>query len=141
MKDMTEAEILIARGGLTGLVISVVSVSFGMVSAYIAGLWLFLQRAPIALRFIAFALLSFGLIFMGSITWGLHALLLGTDRAWSKLATTATDIPNFGDQRPEYLYGLSLYEASAALGVVAFAAIYMALAYMTFLYRWPDQHR
>ncbi len=140
VNEMTEAEILIVRGGLTGLVISIVSVSFGMISAYIAGLWLFLKRAPFALRFIAFALLSFGMIFMGAITWGLHALLLGTDRAWSKLSRTATDIPNFGDQRPEYLYGLSLYEASAALGVIAFAAIYLALAYMTFLYRWSD-HR
>jgi hypothetical protein len=35
---MVEADILVAWGGLTGLIISVVSVSFGMISAYIVGL-------------------------------------------------------------------------------------------------------
>lgn len=136
---MTEAEILVVRGGLTGLVISVVSVSFGMISAYIAGLWLFLKNAPFALRFLAFSLLSMGLVFMGALTWGLHALLLGSDRAWMKLKSTATEIPNFGGQRPDFLHGLSLYELSAALGFIAFGAIYLALAYMTFVYRWPHR--
>ena len=55
---MTEAEILVLRGGLTGLVISVVSVSFGMISAYIAGLWLFLKRAPFAFHHALFALMA-----------------------------------------------------------------------------------
>lgn len=136
---MTEAEILVLRGGLTGLVISVVSVSFGMISAYIAGLWLFLKRAPFALRLITFLLLTAGLLFMGAITWGLHELLLSTDRAWAKLSTTATEIVNFGGLRPDILQGLSLYEASAALGFIAFGGIYLALAYMTFGYRWRDE--
>lgn len=135
---MTEAEILVLRGGLTGLVISVVSVSFGMISAYIAGLWLFLKRTPFALRLLAFLLLTAGLVFMGAITWGLHELLLSTDRAWAKLPTTATEIPNFGGMRPAYLHGLTLYEASAAIGLLSFAGIYLALAYMTFGYRWRD---
>ncbi len=136
---MTEAEILLIRGGLTGLVISIVSVSFGMISAYIAGLWLFLRRAPTSLRFIAFSLLTFGLVFMGAVAWGLHALLLGTDRAWTRLGEKATRISDFGGDRPAYLQGLSLYEVSAALGLVAFVSIYLALAYMTFVYRWPTK--
>lgn len=133
---LTEAEILVLRGGLTGLVISVVSVSFGMISAYIAGLWLFLKNAPLSLRWIAFFLLTSGLTFMGAITWGLHELLLSTDRAWAKLETTTTEIADFGGSRPPYLAGLSLYEASAGLGFIAFAGIYLALGYMTFVYRW-----
>ena len=136
---MTEAEILVMRGGLTGLVISVVSVSFGMISAYIAGLWLFLKRSPFALRLITFLLLTAGLAFMGAITWGRHELLLATDRAWAKLPSTATEIANFGGMRPEILQGFTLYEASAALGFLAFAGIYLALAYMTFGYRWQDE--
>ncbi len=133
---MSEAEILVLRGGLTGLVISVVSVSFGMISAYIAGLWLFLKDAPFALRGLAFLLLTAGLAFMGAITWGLHELLLSTDRAWAKLGETATGITDFGGLRPPYLGGWSLYEASAGLGLASFASIYLALAYMTFFYRW-----
>lgn len=134
---MSEAEILAIRNDVTGLVVSVVSVSFGMISAYIAGLWLFLREAPISLRLLAFGLLSCGLAFMGALTAGLNGLLIGTDHAWAKLATRATDIESFGDVRPPWLYGLSLYEASAALGGLAFGAIYLALAYLTFVYKWP----
>jgi hypothetical protein len=134
---MSEADILNIRNDVTGLVVSVVSVSFGMISAYIAGLWLFLREAPLSLRLLAFGLLSCGLAFMGALTVGLNGLLVGTDHAWAKLATRATDIESFGDVRPPWLYGLSLYEASAALGGLAFGAIYLALAYLTFIYTWP----
>lgn len=134
---MSEAEIPGVRNDVTGLVISVVSVSFGMISAYIAGLWLFLREAPISLRLLAFGLLSCGLAFMGALTLGLNGLLIGTDNAWAKLTTRASDIESFGDARPPWLDGLSLYEASAALGALAFGAIYLALAYLTFVYRWP----
>ena len=72
---MSEADILSIRNELTGLVVSVVSVSFGMISAYIAGLWLFLREAPISLRLLAFALLSCGLAFMGALTLGLNDLV------------------------------------------------------------------
>ena len=58
---MTEADILAIRNDLTEIVISGVSVSFGMISAYIAGLWLFLKNAPFGLRALAFFMLSIGL--------------------------------------------------------------------------------
>lgn len=138
---MSEAEILSIRNDLTGLVLSVVSVSFGMISAYIVGLWLFLKDSPLVLRTISFALLSFGLAFMGGLTAGLNALLVGTERAWSTIRQPATGIASFGAERPEYLLGLSLYEVSAALGGVAFVAIYLALLYLTFCYTWPEQGR
>lgn len=134
---MTEAEILSVRSDLAALVISVVSVSFGMISAYIAGLWLFLREAPFALRLLAFVLLTAGLLFMGSFTWGLNDLLIGTDRAWAKLTHPATEISGFGNWRPEWLGGLTLYEASVVLGSFAFGAIYLSLGYLTFIYRWP----
>ncbi|MDQ8698004.1 hypothetical protein [Hyphomicrobium sp. LHD-15] len=136
---MTEGEILSIRNELIALVVSVVSVSFGMISAYIVGLWLFLKKAPVVLRLLAFLLLSCGLAFMGVLTGGLNALLLGTERAWSKLDKTSVEIPSFGSERPDFLYGLSLYEASAALGCVAFLAIYAALFFITFFYRWADE--
>jgi hypothetical protein len=136
---MSEAEILSIRNELTGLVISVVSVSFGMVSAYVVGLWLFLKDAPLALRTLTFLLLSCGLAFMGALTGGLNGLLIGTDRAWSKLGTTSVGIESFGAERPPILQGLSLYEASAILGGLAFGAIYIALFYFTFFYRWSEQ--
>lgn len=134
---MSEAEILSIRNELTGIVVSVFSVSFGMISAYIAGLWLFLREAPISLRLLAFTMLTFGLAFMGALTWGLNDLLVGTERAWSKLATHASEITGFGNAQPPWLHGLTLYEVAVLLGGVAFGAIYVSLAYLTFIYKWP----
>ena len=134
---MNEAEILSIRNELTGLVVSVVSVSFGMISTYIAGLWLFLREAPVSLRLLAFALLTCGLAFMGALTWGLNDLLVGTDRAWSKLVSPTSEISGFGNERPDWLLGFTLYGACVFLGSLAFGAIYLSLAYLTFVYRWP----
>lgn len=134
---MTEADILTVRNDLTEIVISVVSVSFAMISAYIAGLWLFLKDAPFGLRFLAFFMLSMGLAFLGALTAGVNDLLIGTETAWQKLPEKATGIPGFGSVAPDWLYGFTLYEAAAALGGLAFAGIYLALFYLTFLYRWP----
>jgi hypothetical protein len=134
---MTEADILSIRNELTALVVSVFSVGFAIISGYIVGLWLFLRSAPMSLRLLAFILLSCGLGFLGSLTIGLHELMLGTERAWSKLATTASEIPGFGSERPEWLHGLTLYEAAAGLGGLAFFMIYLALFFLTFCYRWP----
>jgi hypothetical protein len=108
-----------------------------MVSAYIVGLWLFLKRAPLILRGLSFVVFSFGLAFMGALTIGVHELLLGTERAWGKLGKTATEIPGFGSAPIEAL-GLTQYEAAAALGALAFAAIYLALFFLTFFYRWAE---
>ncbi len=135
---MSEGESLSIRNELTALGVSVVSVSFGLISAYIVGLWLFLRRAPFVLRFLSFALLTCGLAFMGALTGGLNGLLLGTERAWLKLPATSVEIASFGGERPDFLLGLSLYEASAVLGGAAFGAIYVALFYLTFFYRWSD---
>jgi hypothetical protein len=135
---MTEAEILSIRNELTGIVVSVVSVSFGMISAYIVGLWLFLKDAPLSLRAIAFILLSCGLAFMGGLTMGVNDLLLGTERAWKALGQNSIGVSSFGGETPAYLYGFTLYEAAALIGAIAFAAIFLALAYLTFIHRWRE---
>ncbi len=60
---------------------------------------------------------------MGALTVGIHELLLATERAWSKLGKTATEIPGFGSAEIER-WGLTQYQAAAALGAIAFLAIY-----------------
>lgn len=136
---MTEAEILSIRGDTAALVVSVVSVSFAMISAYIAALWLFLKDAPLTLRILSFVLLSCGLAFMGALTSGLNEILLGTERAWKALGENSVGIPGFGSEAPSYLYGLTMYEAAAATGLIAFVSIYLTLFYLTFFYRWPQK--
>ena len=136
---MSEAEILSIRNELTAMVLSVVSVSFGIVSAYIVGLWFVLRHAPFVLRALSFVVFSFGLAFMGVLTIGLHELLLGTERAWSKLSGTAVEITGFGSVQIDQLNGLTQYEAAAALGAAVFSAIYLVLFFLTFFYRWPAE--
>jgi hypothetical protein len=75
---------------------------------------------------------------MGIVMWGIHELLLGTDRAWLKLAKTASEFATFGGEKPDYLHGLTLYQGGALLGLLAFVLIYLALGYLTFWYRWGD---
>ena len=62
---MSEAEIVQALLASIQVVIGVFSMFFATVSAYIAGLYFFLNRAPLALRLLAFLLLSIGLVFLG----------------------------------------------------------------------------
>ena len=135
---MTEAEILSVRNEVTAIVVSVTGFSFTMISAYIAALWLFLKDAPFPLRALTFLLLSSGLAFMGVMSAGLNDLLLATETAWGKLAKTATGLPGFGNARPDYLMGFTMYDAAAILGTVTFGAIYLALFYLTFFYRWQS---
>ncbi len=134
---MTETDILTVRNDLTQIVISVTSVSFAMISGYLAGLWLFLKDAPLTLRLLAFFVLSVGLAFMGALTAGINDLMLGTERAWTGLASNSIGIKGFGSEAPDWLYGFTLYEAATLLGAIAFGAIYLALFYLTFFYRWP----
>jgi hypothetical protein len=136
---MTEVEILSVRNEVTAIVLSVTSFSFTMISAYIAALWFFLKDAPLSLRAMAFLLLTSGLAFMGVMSAGLNDLLLATETAWSKLSKTATELPGFGNARPDFLAGFTLYEAAAGLGTLVFIAIYLALFYLTFFYNWGDR--
>lgn len=135
---MTEADILTVRNDLTEIVISVVSVSFAMIAAYVVGLWLFLRKAPATLRVLAFFMLTIGLAFMGALTAGINDLMFGTEQAWAKLPATETSIRGFGSEAPAWLLGLTLYEAASVLGAIAFAAIYLVLFYLTFFYSWPE---
>lgn len=135
---MTEAEILQTRNDLTTILVSVVSVSFAMISAYIVALWAFLKTAPLTLRIVAFSLLSCGLAFLGGVALGVHHLLEGTERAWRKLESNSVGLGGFGDFRPSWGLGLSLYEMSAAAGAAAFGLIYLALMALTFFYHWRD---
>lgn len=119
-------------------VLSLVSTAFAIISAYIAGLYFFLSRAPIGLRIAGFSLLTISLIFLGMMALGLYGLLNGADVAWRDLANTASGVTSLGGERPEWFLGLSVAEASLSIGFLAFGAVYAALAYMTFVYRWAE---
>jgi hypothetical protein len=138
--DVTQLRIMAAD-----TVLSVVSIIFGIISAYITGLFFFLNRAPFMLRSLAFALLSIAIFFVGAIALAVSPVaggLVGPERAIDQSAAATISAIQRGDFTP----ALSLmdipvgYLAGLIIGLGLFAAVYVALLYMTFFYRWPKLH-
>ncbi|MFY0614505.1 MAG: hypothetical protein JXQ99_23445 [Hyphomicrobiaceae bacterium] len=147
---MTEAEILQLSFSANEAVASLFSIFFGMVSAYIAGLYFFINRAPATIKVIAFTLLTMGFLFIGQSMSGIELRILGLVRAWAELQQTATGISQLNNPMlpvpvRDLLNSYGVHVASyggTRLGIysgwVLSMLVYLALLYATFFYRWPD---
>ena len=146
---MTEAEILQLSFDANEAVASLFSIFFGVTSAYLAGLYFFIHKAPLTLKIIAFALLTSGFLFIGQAMSGIEIRIFGLIRAWQDLKQTTTGIPQLGnpllpvpvrDVLDYYGIQVMVYEG-VRLGSYAGWAVsllaYIALFYATFIYRWP----
>jgi hypothetical protein len=149
---MTEAEILQLSFNANEAVTNLFSIFFGMVSAYIAGLYFFIHKAPATIKVIAFALLTMGFLFIGQAMSGIEVRILGLVRAWAELKQTTTGIDQLSnpilpvpirDLLDGYGVQMASYEGNR-LGIysgwVLSMLVYLALFYATFIYRWRD-HR
>lgn len=147
---MTEAEILQLSFSANEAVASLFSIFFGMVSAYIAGLYFFIHKAPATIKLIAFALVTMGFLFIGQAMSGIEIRILGLVRAWAELNQTATGIAQLNnpilpvpirDVLSNYGVQVANYEGNR-LGIYSgwglSMLVYLALFYATFFYRWPD---
>jgi hypothetical protein len=143
---VSEAELLQGLFSAIGSVITIFSLFFTMVSGYLAALYLFLGRAPFALRFVAFALLSIGLVFLGGSVAVIQSIQNGLFAAWAKLPAPVVNLTELRNPLPVALSGMlpvSQQEIGVGIGWATAALVYVALAYFTFLYRWPplgEQH-
>lgn len=135
---MTESEILQGLFASIQTVLSLFSMFFAMTSAYIVGLYFFLNRAPLALRLLAFLLLSIGLVFLGGSAATLQRMQEGLFAAWAKLPAPMIPVAELRNPIPVALPvpGISMQEIGVALGWVTAASVYLALGYLTFFYRW-----
>lgn len=136
---MTEYELLQISIDAASTLLSIFSLFFGFVSAYVVALYLFLFRAPLALRFLAFLLLTLAFIFIAAMGWNLQYLGEGVHHAWAALKPKATGMETLGPPlivRTVFVDG-QLFTAwvSWAMGAV----VYMLLAYLTFIYRWTHR--
>jgi hypothetical protein len=135
---MTEAEILSNAIQAAQATSSVFSLFLTIVSAYIAALYFFLNRAP-CLRTMAFVLLSIAFVALGALALNMQYLGEGLHTAWLKLPQKATGMEVLGPPivvRSLFLNGREAASWAAwALGGV----VYVALTYLTFLYRWPQR--
>ena len=137
---MTEAELMQALYASTQTVISIFSMFCTITSAYIAGLYLFLNRSPFALRLLAFALLTIALAFLGGAAAIQQAAQDAIVVAWAKLPSPTLPVEAIANPLPlPWLKGLPVKEIGTALGWLAALGVYLSLAYMTFVYRWKDR--
>ena len=120
-------------------VVSLFSTFLAMISAYVAGLYFFLNRAPLALKFFAYFLLSIGLAFLGAAALIQQRLQEGLFAAWAKLSSPAISVEMVRNPVPISLpLGLSLQEIGIAIAWITALGMYLGLGYMTFLYRWKS---
>jgi len=134
---MSKAELMEVRWLGAGFILSLFSVFFGVVSAYIAGLYFVLSKATLALRLLAFFVLTMGFLFLGgmaiSVTDAIEVMAVawdGIDIPLAKGQVVRAFIAQIGGS-------MRLYFVGALLGWAVAFIVYIALAYLTFFYRWP----
>jgi hypothetical protein len=138
-KHVSKAELMEARWLGASFILSLFSVFFGVVSAYIAGLYFVLSKATLALRMLAFFVLTMGFLFLGgmaiSVTDLIEVMAVGWDSVDIPLAkgqVVRAFITQIGGS-------MQIYFVGALLGWAVAFIVYIALAYLTFFYRWPDR--
>ena len=137
---MSEADIIQSLFDVIDSVLVVFSTFFAIVSGYVAALFFFLGRAPLMLRTLAFSLLSIGLAFLGGTVTVIQTLQEGLFGAWAKVENPTVAVRDLRNPVPGLeLAGLSQQEIGVGIGWVVAVAVYLALFYLTFLYRWPDE--
>lgn len=134
---MTEAEILQGLFASIDTVVNLFSTFLAIVFAYVAGLYFFLNRAPVLLKLLGYALLTIGLAFVGTaglMQQQLQVELLG---AWSRLDSPSIALDALRNPIALTLpAGLSFYEIGILTAWVTAVGMYLGLGYMTFIYRW-----
>ncbi len=136
---MTESELLQISLDAASTLLSIFSLFFGFVSAYVVALYLFLYRAPLALRLLAFLLVTLGFIFIAAMGWNLQYLGEGIHRAWAALGTKTTAMETLGPPLIVRTVFVDGQIATAWLSWFMGAIVYALLWYLTFIYRWTHR--
>jgi hypothetical protein len=134
---MSEAELLQGMIGSVQVIMSLFSIFFTLTSGYIAALYFFLHRAPFMLRLLAFSLLSVGLVFLGGSAAVQQRIQESLFAAWEKLPSAAIKVQAI--RNPLALpvaLPATWQEIGIVVGWVTATGVYLALAYLTFIYRW-----
>jgi hypothetical protein len=137
---MTEAEILGSAIQAAQAATGIFSLFLAIVSAYIVGLYLFLNKAPLGLRFTAFILITIAFAALGGLALNMQYLGEGMHTAWLKLPQKSTGMDVLG---PPILVRTLFLDGRIAAAWTAWilgGVVYVSLTYLTFFYRWPLTH-
>ena len=135
---MTESEILSNAIQAAQATAAIFSLFLTIVSAYIAALYFFLNRAP-CLRTMAFLLLSVAFLALGAMAMNLQYLGEGLHFAWQKLPHKSSGMEVLGPPIVVRSLFLDGREAAAWAAWTMGGGVYLALAYLSFIYRWPQR--
>ncbi|MFN3869812.1 MAG: hypothetical protein ACK4MF_12210 [Hyphomicrobiaceae bacterium] len=136
---MNEADILQSLFDAITAVLTVFSMFFAIISGYVAALYFFLGRAPLLLRLTAFGLLSIGLVFLGGTATVIGRLQEGLFAAWDRLERPVVPLHDLRNPIPGLdLAGMSQQQLGVGIGWGVAVTVYLALFYLTFVYRWPS---
>lgn len=147
---MSEAEMLQLSFLVNEAMMGVFSTFFAIVSAYVAGLYFFLHLSPAPIKLLAFSLLTAAFLFLGQTMAGIEVRGAGVITAWKTLPnpiTQISDMSNLSVPLPLQMLMGDIEAASvtydgfavgALMGWLVAAGVYLALAYLTFLYKWPS---
>jgi hypothetical protein len=135
--EMSESDLMQSLFASIQAVSSIFSTFLTIISAYIAGLYYFLNRAPIALRLVAFFLLSVGLAFLGGAAAIQQRMQEGLFAGLAKLPSPIVPLETLRNPTPvSFPLGWSLQEVGIVIAWATALGVYFALAFMTFFYRW-----
>jgi hypothetical protein len=98
--------------------------------------------SPLALKLLAFLLLTIGLFFLGFSALTEQRIQEGLFAAWAKLPSATIPVDRLRNPLPVPTWlppGWSLQDIGVAIGWVTASSVYLALGILTFLYRW--EHR
>lgn len=134
--EMTFGDLTQSRIDVASFILALFSVFFTIVSAYIAALYFFLGASGLGLRLLAFFILTMSFLFLGGMAFTVSDLIEVIIAAWNRAEIPVTS--------PERLRGLLFlngsnfifYYVGALLGWAVAFIVYVALAYLTFGYRW-----
>jgi hypothetical protein len=135
---MTEAEILSNAIQASQGVASIFSLFLTIVSAYIAALYFFLNRAA-CLRTMAFFLVSIAFLALGAMVMNLQYLGEGLHVAWRNLPQKTSGMELLGPPIVVRSLFLDGREAAASAAWILGGVVYLALAWLSFIYRWPQR--
>jgi hypothetical protein len=138
-ENMTETELLQISISAASTLLEIISLFFGLVSAYIVALYLFLYGAPITLRLLAFLLVTLAFIFIAAMGWNLQYLGEGIHHAWAALSHKTTGLTTLG---PPFIVRTIFIDGQFLTAWIAWGvgfSVYLMLAYLTFFFRWPER--
>jgi hypothetical protein len=136
--EISFAELAQGRIDALTFILSLFSMFFTICSAYIVALYFFLGVAPFSLRLLAFFVLSISFLFLGAMSFTVSDIVEVLIMNWDK-----ADIPLSSEQTVRAWMArlggnFEFYYIGALLGWAVAFIVYLALAYLTFGYRWKQ---